>query len=66
MPFMMNSCEKHGRDDFYSYFNEYLNADLVQSVLVHWRCCRNVKRPWLEIKNLETFDEMPTGEKLWW
>ena len=32
---MMNSCEKHGRDDFYSYLNECINSDLVQSVLVH-------------------------------
>ena len=23
--FMMNSCEKHGRDDFYAYLNEYIH-----------------------------------------
>ena len=32
---MMNRCGKHVRDDFYDYLNEYINADLVQSVLVH-------------------------------
>ena len=27
--FMMNSCEKHGRDDFYAYLNECINAGNV-------------------------------------
>jgi len=31
---MVISCEKHGRDDFYAYLNECINAYLVQSVLV--------------------------------
>ena len=35
MLFIMNSCEKHGRDDFYAYLNECINANLVQSVFVH-------------------------------
>ena len=26
--FMMNSCEKHDRVDFYAYLNECINADL--------------------------------------
>ena len=32
---MMNSCEKHGRDDFYAYLNGCINVGLVLSVLVH-------------------------------
>ena len=32
---MMNSCVKHGRDDFYSYLIKCINADLVQNVLAH-------------------------------
>jgi len=27
--FMMNSCEKHGRNDFNVSLNECINADLV-------------------------------------
>ena len=30
---MMNSCEKHGRDDFYAYLNGCTKVDLVQSVV---------------------------------
>ena len=59
---MMNSCEKNGRDNFFAYLNECINANLVQSVLEHWRYYRNVKRPGLKI--LETFDEMPNVKKL--
>ena len=59
---MMNTCKKHGMDNFFAYLNKCINADLVQSVLVHWRCYRNVKRPGL--KSLETFDEMPNAKKL--
>ena len=35
--FMMNSCEKHGKDDYFTRarLNECMNADLVQSVLVY-------------------------------
>ena len=32
---MMNSCKKHGRDNFFAYLNTCINADLVKSVLVH-------------------------------
>ena len=28
---MMNSCEKHARDDFYAYLNECINADQLHS-----------------------------------
>ena len=32
---MMNSCEKQGKDDYFTRWNEYMNAGLVQSVLVY-------------------------------
>ena len=32
--FMMNSCEKHGRDDIYAYLNDCINAKCFSTLKV--------------------------------
>ena len=62
---IMECCEKHGKDDLYTYLNECISTNPIETVLVHSDCRRNFtdkKRPGFQ--NLVAVDEIPSAKIL--
>ena len=63
---IIECCEKHGKDDLYTYLNECISTNPVETVLVHSDCRRNFtdkKRPGFQSPVVA--DEIPSAKRLW-
>lgn len=62
---IIECCEKHGKDDLYTYLNECISTNPVETVLVHSDCRRNFtdkKRPGFQSPVVA--DEIPSAKRL--